>query len=128
MSKLPPVDKVSSLDTEGRAQVLDLLFEPCTQLHTLAVESLKDNDFSSYEELSDSVGKQLEALRLSKLESDRKWLDSILAAHPRLGEKKVDSEQSRMEQAQLQGDPEEAEKLAKLNGEYEAQFPGLRYV
>ena len=60
--------------------------------------------------------------------SDKVWLDKILAAHPRLGEKKVDSELSRKEQAQFQSGAEEAERLRKLNEEYEEKFPGLRYV
>src|SRR5690606_9558018 len=49
----------------------------------------------------------------------------ILGSHPRLGEKKLDSAQSAAEQAQLRT---AAEQLAALNAEYEAQFPGLRYV
>jgi len=56
-------------------------------------------------------------------------LEEILDSHPRLGAKKVESAQSQAEQAQLQGGEEgEAEKLAQLNAEYEAAFPGLRYV
>lgn len=61
--------------------------------------------------------------------SDTDWLDKILGAHPRLGEKKVDSAQSRAEQAQLNtGGQEEATKLRELNEKYEETFPGLRYV
>jgi len=57
------------------------------------------------------------------------WLDKILGAHPRLGEKKVDSAQSRAEQAQLNtGGQEETAKLLELNEKYEETFPGLRYV
>jgi 2-oxo-4-hydroxy-4-carboxy--5-ureidoimidazoline (OHCU) decarboxylase len=55
----------------------------------------------------------------------------ILSAHPRLGEKKVDSALSRAEQANLRsgGDSEEVlAQLAALNKEYEDTFPGLRYV
>lgn len=55
----------------------------------------------------------------------------ILSAHPRLGEKKVDSELSRAEQANLRagGDNEDIlAQLAALNKEYEETFPGLRYV
>ncbi|KAJ9602916.1 hypothetical protein H2200_012696 [Cladophialophora chaetospira] len=130
MASLPPLSSLSSLDAEDRAQVLDLLFEPCTQLHTLSVSVLADQDFSSYSDLVDAVGKQLQDLQQSNLESDHKWLDAILSAHPRLGGKdKVDSEQSRQEQAQLnQGGSEEAEQLAELNRNYEEKFPGLRYV
>lgn len=129
MLSLPPIESVPSLSTEDRAEILDLLFEPCRQLHTLSIESLKENNYGSYAELIGDVGRQLRVLYNSNLASDEKWLIEILAAHPRLGEKKVDSEQSRAEQAQLnQGDPEEGVKLAKLNQAYEEAFPGLRYV
>lgn len=129
MPSLPAIENVPSCSTEERARVLDTLFETCTQLHTLSVETLGETKFDSYSALIEAVGRQLQSLYESKLESDQKWLDDILAAHPRLGEKKVDSEQSRSEQAQLnQGDSSEGEKLAKLNQEYEEKFPGLRYV
>jgi 2-oxo-4-hydroxy-4-carboxy--5-ureidoimidazoline (OHCU) decarboxylase len=56
-------------------------------------------------------------------------LEAILGSHPRLGEKKVESAQSRSEQAQLHtGGEGEAETLARLNLDYERAFPGLRYV
>lgn len=129
MPSLPPIASLPSLETEERAEVLDTLFEPCQQLHTLSVCLLREKTFSSYDELISAVGNQLKELYESNLDSDTKWLGSILSAHPRLGEKKVDSEQSRKEQAQLnQGAPEEAEKLAALNRKYEDTFPGLRYV
>lgn len=129
MTLPPETALIRNLDTERRARILDALFEPCTQLHTLSVESLKENTFTSYSELIGYIGKQLLRLYNSDLESDQKWLTEILVAHPRLGEKNVDSEQSRKEQAQLnQGDPGEREKLAALNKAYEERFPGLRYV
>ncbi|KAK4463878.1 Oxo-4-hydroxy-4-carboxy-5-ureidoimidazoline decarboxylase [Cladorrhinum samala] len=82
------------------------------------------------------------------LPEERQKLHGILGAHPRLGaakpatvatarqgkgegeeEEEELSEQSKAEQKQLRGgDPGEAEKLRKLNDEYEAKFPGLRYV
>ncbi|KAI9759001.1 MAG: member of Set1p complex, histone methyl transferase [Chaenotheca gracillima] len=62
-------------------------------------------------------------------------LDDILGAHPRLGEKKVDSALSRDEQARMRAagtgsgsSTEEEEMLRRLNEEYEAVYPGLRYV
>jgi len=131
MASLPSISTLPSLDTEERALVLDTLFEPCLQLHTLSVSLLRESTFSSYDELISAVGKQLSELCESNLESDSKWLDAILSAHPRLGEKKVEtvSEQSRKEQAQLnQGGGEEAAKLAEMNAKYEEKFPGLRYV
>lgn len=112
--------------------MLDTLFEPCQQLHTLSLELLQSQKFGSYDELAAAVGEQLTDLYRSRLESDTKWLDAILSAHPRLGEKKVESEQSRREQAQLNqqggGGAEEAERLAQMNRTYEETFPGLRYV
>ena len=54
-----------------------------------------------------------------------------MQSHPRLGAAKVDSAQSRAEQASLgsgSGAAAEGEKLRVLNEEYEAAFPGLRYV
>ncbi|KAF2148277.1 hypothetical protein K461DRAFT_282711 [Myriangium duriaei CBS 260.36] len=129
MTALPDIDQVQALSTEQRAQVLDLLFEPSQQLHTLSVELLKSQSFESYEDLIAAVGVQLTDLAESTSSSDREWLESILGSHPRLGAKKVESAQSQAEQAQLQkGSTEEAEQLRKLNNEYEAKYPGLRYV
>lgn len=64
---------------------------------------------------------------LSSLPSTSSDLLSILSAHPRLGAKKVDSTQSQSEQSSL-GTETEREQLRELNEEYEATFPGLRYV
>jgi 2-oxo-4-hydroxy-4-carboxy--5-ureidoimidazoline (OHCU) decarboxylase len=131
MPALPDIGTVPGLPTESRAEILDLLFEPCTQLHTLSVTFLQENTFESYSGLIAGVGAQLTALLESTLISDANWLDAILSAHPRLGEKKVAnlSEASQKEQAKLQGGPaEEGEKLKALNEEYERRFPGLRYV
>ena len=127
-SNLPPIDQVPSLTTENRAAILDLLFEPSTQLHTLSVPLLHDQKFSTYDDLIAAVGVQLTDLSESASTSDTQWLQDILGSHPRLGAKKVDSAQSQAEQAQLQGSGEEAEQLRVLNEEYEKAFPGLRYV
>jgi 2-oxo-4-hydroxy-4-carboxy--5-ureidoimidazoline (OHCU) decarboxylase len=125
---LPPIATVPNLSTIERATILDTLFEPCTALHTLSLDLLHTTTFEGYEELITAVGRQLTELMESVSTSDKVWLDKILAAHPRLGEKKVDSELSRKEQAQFQSGAEEAERLRKLNEEYEEKFPGLRYV
>nr|OQO27394.1 hypothetical protein B0A51_05030 [Rachicladosporium sp. CCFEE 5018] len=125
---LPAPSAVSSLSTEERANVLDLLFEPSTQLHTLSVPLLQSETFSTYPDLIAAVGAQLSALADSPSTSDAKWLEDILSSHPRLGATKVESEQSAAEQAQLKGSEEEAAALHKLNEEYEVKFPGLRYV
>lgn len=127
-TKLPSVSTVPTLSAEQRAQILDLLFEPSTQLHTLSVPLLHEKEFQSYSELISAVGVQLTELSESASTSDTQWLESILGSHPRLGAKKVESAQSQAEQAQLQGSGEEAEMLRSLNEEYETTFPGLRYV
>jgi 2-oxo-4-hydroxy-4-carboxy--5-ureidoimidazoline (OHCU) decarboxylase len=127
--QLPPISGLQSLTTTERAAVLDALFEPSTSLHTLSVELLHTEKFSSYNDLIASIGVQLTDLSESPSTSDREWLDKILGAHPRLGAKKVESAQSQAEQAQLNaGGEQEAEKLKNLNEEYEKQFPGLIYV
>lgn len=131
MSSLPPANTIASLPTEARARILDTLFEPCTQLHTLSVSLLHETAFESYPALVAAVGVQLTDLFNSPSTSDTEWLDAILSAHPRLGEKKVEnlSAASRAEQAKLQGGAvEEGERLRKLNEDYERAFPRLRYV
>lgn len=125
---LPPIEKVTSLSAEERAHILDLLFEPSTQLHTLSVPLLQEKAFPSYDDLIAGVGIQLTELSKSASTSDTAWLEDILSSHPRLGAQKVDSAQSAAEQAQLHGSVEESERLRQLNEEYEAKFPGLRYV
>ncbi|KAI1185610.1 Oxo-4-hydroxy-4-carboxy-5-ureidoimidazoline decarboxylase [Nemania serpens] len=100
-----------------------------------------DTPFTSYASLIQHVGTLLHQLAISSSSSPssppspssltaRNKLHGILGSHPRLGAKKVDSAQSRAEQAQLNtgGAADEAERLAALNREYEARFPGLRYV
>jgi len=127
-SSLPPIATVPGLSAEDRARVLDLLFEPSTQLHTLSVPLLHESAFASYDDLISAVGVQLTALAESSSTSDTRWLEGILGSHPRLGAKKVESAQSQAEQAQLQGSDEETKQLLRLNEEYEAKYPGLRYV
>jgi 2-oxo-4-hydroxy-4-carboxy--5-ureidoimidazoline (OHCU) decarboxylase len=140
---LPPTSQLPDLDATSRAQVLDLLFEPSTQLHTLSVTAIAEQPFSTYPDLIDFVATQFTTLLDSNLESDQKWLVDILGAHPRLGEKKVDSALSRAEQAAMKAaesastggassrsgaDEEIARKLKALNEAYEEAFPGLKYV
>lgn len=127
--RLPPISGIPALSTIERAAILDVLFEPCTALHTLSLDLLRTEKFESYNDLIASIGVQLTDLSESPSTSDTEWLDKILGAHPRLGEKKVDSAQSQAEQAQLNiGGEEEATKLRNLNAEYEETFPGLKYV
>ena len=128
---LPDVTSLATLPDAEVTAILDLLFEPSDDLHTLALPTLRAITFASYPELVDTIRDQLLVIAQS-VHADpnaRKPLHSILGSHPRLGEKKLHSSQSAAEQAQLQaGAEQEAERLAALNREYEAKFPGLRYV
>ncbi|KAL8758646.1 MAG: hypothetical protein Q9199_001324 [Rusavskia elegans] len=127
--QLPALTTTPHLPTAERAILLDRLFEPCVPLHTLSLSLLQENTFASYDELIGSIGLQLTALANSNSTSDSAWLQSILAAHPRLGQSKVESSQSRSEQAQLNtGIESSAQSLTELNLLYEQTFPGLRYV
>ena len=128
MTSLPPASSLPHSDDSTLTSVLDLLFEPSPPLHNLTLPILRSATFPSYDVLITAVNAQLTALANSQEQEDVATLSEILCSHPRLGEKKVDSEQSRKEQAQLQGGEEEGAKLKELNGEYEEKFPGLRYV
>ncbi|KAL8712092.1 MAG: hypothetical protein Q9220_003526 [cf. Caloplaca sp. 1 TL-2023] len=126
---LPTIESIPHLSTEERAAILDKLFEPSVPLHTLSVSLLREKTFDSYHDLINSVGLQLSELAKSTSTSDSEWLQTILAAHPRLGQGKVESAQSRAEQAQLNTEAEGVnESLSQLNDDYERTFPGLRYV
>ncbi|KAF2489914.1 hypothetical protein BU16DRAFT_531333 [Lophium mytilinum] len=126
---LPAISTLPSLPPAEITAILDLLFEPSPPLHDLSLPVLKSTTFPSYPTLIAAINAQLIALASSTASKDIETLSEILCAHPRLGEKKVDSEQSRAEQAQLnKGGQEEAEELKRLNNVYEETFPGLRYV
>lgn len=129
MHSLPPIADLPGLSAEDRAAVLDHLFEPCGALHTLSLDRMREKRFSNYDELISSIGVQLIDLAGSASTSGTQWLHDILAAHPRLGEKKVESAQSSAEQKHLRPTgKEESTSLAELNTRYEQTFPGLRYV
>ncbi len=121
---LPDAATLSSLPETALTAVLDLLFEPNSDLHALAVPAMRTSAFGSYDGLIDAVRDELMAMQQKAADADRRPLLSILGAHPRLGEKKVTSAQSAAEQAQLHAGSGEAEQLAALNREYEARFPG----
>ncbi|TRX88152.1 hypothetical protein FHL15_010950 [Xylaria flabelliformis] len=156
---LPPISSLPTADEETIKSVLDMLFEPSPEIHALAVPAIQqkrripanpgltadlpvtlhsstttvpdDIPFTSYAVLIQHVGLLLHQLATPPFSpSSREKLHSILGSHPRLGAKKVDSAQSRAEQAQLNTatDGGVDERLAALNREYEARFPGLRYV
>ncbi|KAI1749245.1 OHCU decarboxylase-domain-containing protein [Xylaria castorea] len=102
-------------------------------LHSSTTTIPDDIPFTSYATLIQHIGLLLHQLITPPFSpSSRDRLHSILGSHPRLGAKKVHSAQSRAEQAQLNtatgGGIDETERLAALNREYEARFPGLRYV
>ncbi|KAI9803197.1 MAG: hypothetical protein M1825_001988 [Sarcosagium campestre] len=127
--QLPDISTVPSLPTLDCARILDQLFEPSEQLHTLSLQSLRDQRFETYKDLIASVTTQLINLAESTSTTDTAWLDLILSAHPRLGESHVKSAQSQAEQAQLHtGEDAELKELRSCNEAYEKAFPGLRYV
>lgn len=134
---LPPISSLSVVDDETLKSVLDALFEPSADLHALAIPGIRGApNLASYASLIEHVGDSMSRLAQSSAVPDaRAKLHEILGSHPRLGEKKVESAQSRAEQAHLNTSSggsaekeEEAAKLKALNEEYEARFPGLRYV
>ncbi|KAF8425115.1 Oxo-4-hydroxy-4-carboxy-5-ureidoimidazoline decarboxylase [Tirmania nivea] len=123
---LPAVSSLPSLTVEERATVLSHLFEPCQTLNELVVDDLGQKVFNSYNEVIEHVRSLLLSVQAPGSYSDSERLLKILAAHPRLGAKQVESEHSKMEQASLAGSQEEAEKLKQLNDEYEMRFPGMQ--
>ncbi|KAJ5893471.1 hypothetical protein N7495_005162 [Penicillium taxi] len=129
---LPDLTSLPSLPQDAQLRVLDTLFESSPELHQLMIPVLANQTFSSYSSLIDAVGSHMSAL--SAVNSiNRDILFGILGSHPRLGRAPANpehlSELSKQEQAQLNdGAEEQAEKLRDLNEEYEAKFPGLRFV
>lgn len=137
-AKLPPPTDLPSLPDNERANLLDLLFEPSPALHSIFLPITGFQKFFTYKDLVAAIGTKLLSLAESSKPEELKQLENVLSSHPRLGEKKVDSAMSRMEQAAMLkasggGEEEEAkikeaETLKELNVEYEKTFPGLRYV
>lgn len=123
---LPLIVELPSLPAAEQTAVLDLLFEPSPPLHSLT-KPLLQSSHSSYTALINQIRSSLHSLLSSSSPASLSTLDAILQSHPRLGASKVDSAHSRAEQASL-GNAAEGEKLKQLNDEYEATFPGLRYV
>ena len=126
---LPAIGKVPQLPQSEQGAILDSLFEPSEELCNLVIPRLQNQTFQSYDEIIALVRSHLDGLSDSSDSQKLSVLDTILGSHPRLGEKKVDSAQSQAEQAQLQSHDEgETHKLSQANQDYEATFPGLRYV
>jgi len=133
MSDLPSLSSLPQQPQETQLRVLDTLFEPSPELHQLMSPVLAGQSFSSYAALIDAVGGRMSALSAVNSPTDRNVLFGILGSHPRLGRAPANpehlSELSKKEQAQLnEGAGEQAEKLRELNSEYEAKFPGMRFV
>ncbi|KAJ5690212.1 hypothetical protein N7462_004604 [Penicillium macrosclerotiorum] len=133
MADLPTLSSLPSQSQEIQLRVLDTLFEPSPELHQLMIPVLANQTFSSYASLIDAVGGRMSALSAPNSPIDEKVLFGILGSHPRLGRAPANpehlSELSKKEQEQLNtGAEEQAEKLRALNAEYEAKFPGLRFV
>ncbi|KAH7000444.1 Oxo-4-hydroxy-4-carboxy-5-ureidoimidazoline decarboxylase [Ilyonectria destructans] len=113
----------------AQAHILDLLFEPSPAIRETLIPVIRTASYASYAELIDACHIGLLSLAAAGATGAMTHPDAtllaILGSHPRLGARKVDSQQSAAEQANLQG---EGEELAVLNREYEDKFPGLRYV
>lgn len=116
-----------SASRASQEQALSLLFEPCQTLQSLITSEIQFSGYPGYAEVIEAVRKVL--LTLLGSPSSTEAIPAIIAAHPRLGAKKVESVLSQAEQASLtQDNKAEADKLNELNNQYEATFPGLRYV
>jgi len=118
---LPPASELPTLSSAQKSDAIALLFEPCPTLVELVLPLTTAP--TSWPDLIERVRAVLLALPATDPRTTQ-----IVAAHPRLGAKKVDSAQSQAEQASLESGPEVAAKLAELNAQYEETFPGLRYV
>lgn len=130
MSGLISFQQFLNSDKSQQTHTLSLLFEPCEALQNLIFRNLLNSEpksFSSYIEFIEAVRKTL-LLLLKASSTNKDLISKIVAAHPRLGAKKVESKLSQAEQASLQSSTEEAQILAELNSKYETKFPGLRYV
>lgn len=126
LEHLPHIANLHSYGDLSQAELLDYLFEPSPEIHSTLLPIIRTAQYTTYPDLIDACQIRLLSLAASSTTANpNPSLLSVLGSHPRLGQKKVDSAQSAAEQAQLQG---EGEELAKLNQEYEAKFPGLRYV
>lgn len=111
---------------------------PPTPPSAVRATTVPATPFTSYASLIKHVGDLMMQLAASSATdpASQTALHGVLGSHPRLGAKKVDSAQSRAEQANLNAGTDQdqaqaqaqAEKLRLLNEEYEARFPGLRYV
>lgn len=129
VTRLPPAERLRTLTAEELHQLLDVLFEPSPELHAVSSSLLGDERVFDYDVLLERIYLILHDLLQSEVVNDTVRLDRILQAHPRLGEKKVESAQSQAEQAQLHSsDDQSSEELSAMNAIYEDKFDGLKYV
>lgn len=140
--ELPPADKLSTLPRTDVIEALGHLFEPCPVLTDFLISKVINGNhaFANYKDTVEACRSELlQYLELAHttakglgtpIDPD---ISKIIAAHPRLGRSatkpEVLSTHSSAEQKSLQsGSADEAKKLLELNEQYEATFPGLRYV
>ncbi|KAI5860464.1 Oxo-4-hydroxy-4-carboxy-5-ureidoimidazoline decarboxylase [Durotheca rogersii] len=138
LASLPPISSLRAVDDGTLKSVLDVLFEPSPEIHSLVIPKIRDPNLplASYASLIEYIGSTVSQLTQSPTTPEKRAkLHGILGSHPRLGARKVESAQSQAEQAHLNvpappgsSKEEEAARLQVLNEEYEARFPGLRYV
>ncbi|CEP62535.1 2-oxo-4-hydroxy-4-carboxy-5-ureidoimidazoline decarboxylase LALA0_S05e07800g [Lachancea lanzarotensis] len=127
--------KFRNADFEVQSQTLETLFERSKSLEkmTIANPSFARDRSSNYVELVEKIRAKLLEL-CSQAEASREAkadVSDVIAAHPRLGQPRVVlSAHSAIEQRNLgnSDSPEIKETLQRLNKQYEAQYPGLRFV
>lgn len=134
MSSLLNFAQFLSASRKVQTETVSLLFEPCPALQDLIFSHFPlSSKISNFREFIEFVRVILLGLLNSEvLSKNNDLICNIIAAHPRLGAKKVESALSKAEQANLQNSSPDAEKEAQildsLNKEYELAFPGLRFV
>ncbi|KAI9896127.1 hypothetical protein N3K66_009027 [Trichothecium roseum] len=130
---LPEIEHFHTCSDQMQTSVLDTLFEPSPAIHATLLPVIRTAEYSTWDDLIDVC--QIRLLSLASSNSlatpstrPSPTLLSILGSHPRLGEKKIESEHSKAEQASVQNgaDSEQEEELDRLNQLYEETFPGLR--
>ncbi|SCU99175.1 LAFA_0G22430g1_1 [Lachancea sp. 'fantastica'] len=127
--------KFKNSDLEVQSQTLETLFERSKSLEklTIANPSFAQNLGSNYVELVEKIRASLLDLckQTGSSSGAKADVSDVIAAHPRLGQpNKVLSTHSAIEQRNLgNSDSQETlETLQRLNDQYEAKYPGLRFV
>lgn len=133
-SQLPSISELKQISSSDLSSVIAYLFEPTSALTNLIyvriISPSNTQPFSTYSEFIEQVRSFLLSLPIPSASELDPEIINIIGAHPRLGAKKVDSQQSQKEQASLQNgrSAHDLEKIRLLNNIYERTFPGLRYV